>query len=104
MQSGFAEGNEVGFEDHFLFLALRPLDLPQADHLAQGLGVKADGFRLAIDFLDLFGDFLFLFFQPLDLGDGLAKFFPGGFVDLDDLGVVGHGGSFPGFSRRRGAS
>jgi len=54
-----------GVDRRLFFLALVAVLLAQRYHLAQHLGVETVALGLGIDFLDVGGDRLFLFFQTL---------------------------------------
>src|SRR5688572_6946834 len=61
-----AQRAEIEFEHRLFFLALLPVALAQAHHLAQDLRVEAMPLGLAIDFLDVVRERPFLVLQPLD--------------------------------------
>src|SRR5690606_36638533 len=69
MPSGHPERGLVEIEDGFLFLPLCLVLLAQAHDRAHRLGVEAVALHLGIDFLDVVGDRLLLFFKALDALD-----------------------------------
>src|SRR5688572_15648582 len=63
----------IGREDRVFLVAVRLALLPQADDLAQGLDVEADGLGFQELVANIAGKRLLFLLQPLDLLDKLAQ-------------------------------
>mgnify|MGYP004242256675 CR=1 FL=1 len=99
MSLGHAEGAHIDAQHLFHLVAVVGFHLPQADQLTHDLDVEAGGFGFGIDFLDVVGQGLFLFFQTFDpvdqsfqpLARGAANFTHAG-LSLDCCSKNGNSG------------
>jgi hypothetical protein len=89
-----AYSNSINFGDGFFLTAFIDVHFAHTDDLPHDFWIVADGLGLAVNFLDVLGQFAFFGFKPLDpldegaqAGIGFALF--GKFFDVG----VGHNGS-----------
>jgi hypothetical protein len=94
----FAHRAEIELQQGFLLFALMAVLFADRDHLAQHLGVIAEGLGLGVDFLDVRGQGRFFLIQTLNTRDELLKLLARGaadgvaFVFFRGRGEFGHGG------------